>query len=217
MIVAIDGPSGTGKGTVARLVARRLGWTYFDTGAMYRAFALFTLHQGVGLEDQEGLRRLLHAFDFRIEGGDRYFIGAEEVTHAIRSLEVTRLSSTISTFPWVREALVEKQREYGCRCNAIFEGRDIGTVVFPAADVKIFLTARPEVRAQRRHAELLAKGMVVSFEEVFADMEERDRSDSTRAHSPLRKAEGSLLIDTSDMTIDEVVEAVEQAIIGASA
>lgn len=213
MIVAIDGPSGTGKGTVARRLAQRLGWLYFDTGAMYRAFTYDALRHGVKLDDEIGLRALLQKFDFRIREGNRYFVGSEEVTEKIRSMEVTKSASAVSAIPWVREALVEVQRQFGAHCNAIFEGRDIGTVVFPNADVKIFLTASPEIRAQRRYAELVSKGVSVTFEEVFADMERRDHADSTRCHSPLRQAEEAYLIDTSDLTIEEAVAAVERIVI----
>jgi len=205
MIIAIDGPSGTGKGTVGRIVADRLGIVYFDTGAMYRAFALLCHQAALAPE------LLLDRFAFRIErreGTVHYFIGDQEVTEAIRAPEVTQASSELSALPFVRERMVEEQRRFGASCDALFEGRDIGTVVFPAADVKIYLTARPEVRAERRYQELLGKGVETSLEEVAALIEERDHLDSTRAHSPLRRAEDAHLIDTSDLTVEQVVEKV---------
>jgi CMP/dCMP kinase len=212
VIIAIDGPSGTGKGTVARLLAHRLGWVYFDTGAMYRAITYECLSHGVAVDDEKGMRALLEAFDFHISDGNRYFVGSEEVTEVIRSLEVTQMASAVSAIPWVREALVRVQRQFGGHCNAIFEGRDIGTVVFPEAEVKIFLTARPDIRARRRYAELLSKGVAVTLEQVLLDMERRDCADSTRDHSPLCQAEDAHLIDTSNLTIDEAVTAIEKMV-----
>lgn len=204
MIIAIDGPSGTGKGTVGRLVADRLGIIYFDTGAMYRAFAYHRL-QGGALSD----------FSFQIErekGVLCYFVGSEDVTEAIRSPEVTEASSRFSTLPAVREKMVEEQRRFGAGGSALFEGRDIGTVVFPDAEVKIFLTARPRVRAERRFRELEAKGVSTTLEEVEALIAQRDHLDSTRDHSPLVQAEDAHLIDTSDLTIEQVVNQVLEVV-----
>lgn len=211
MIIAIDGPSGTGKGTVARRLADRLGIIYFDTGAMYRALTYLCLKVEVAIEPSPALEKLLDTFDFRVERGNgspRYWIGSEEVTESIRTERVEKQVSALAALPIVREKLVETQRALGSTQDAIFEGRDIGTVVFPNAELKIFLTARPRVRAERRFRELIQRGEKTTVEEVEEAIERRDRLDSTREHSPLAQAEDAYLVDTSDLTIDEVVDCV---------
>jgi cytidylate kinase len=189
MLIAIDGPAGAGKSTVARAVARALGWTYLDSGAMYRA---------VALADLRGLPR-----PERIELGDRIVMDGEDVTEAIRTPEVSVRASEVATEPEVRERLVEMQRELLAGGNWVAEGRDIGTVVAPEAEVKVFLTASVEERARRRAAE---EGRPV--DEVLAEQRQRDARDSERTHSPLRRAIDAIEIDTSGLTVDQVVDRI---------
>ena len=206
-LIAIDGPSGVGKSTTARRVATRLGWQYLDTGAMYRATALAVHRTGLALEDREGLERLLAGLDLSQEG-TRIFLAGEDVSEAIRSQEVTRLVTPVSADARVREVLVEHQRRIGARGRWVVDGRDIGTVVFTQACCKIFLTASPEARAQRRLRELEAKGQTALYQEVFDDLQRRDQADSTRAVAPLRKAEDAAELDSSDLTLDQVVDQI---------
>jgi cytidylate kinase len=204
-LIAIDGPSGVGKSTTARRVAERLGWQYLDTGAMYRAAALALARAGKGLEDRPSLERLLSGLDLSLEGG-RTFLAGEDVSEAIRSAEVTRLVTPVSADARVREVLVDQQRRIGARGGWVVDGRDIGTVVFPSACCKVFLTASPEARARRRFLELQAKGKDSDFDRVLADLQRRDLADSTRAASPLRKADGAMELDSSGMGLEEVVD-----------
>ncbi|TMA38941.1 MAG: (d)CMP kinase, partial [Deltaproteobacteria bacterium] len=199
---------GAGKSTVARQLARRLGFTIIDTGAIYRSVALAARRAAVGWEDDEGLRRLLHAglgITFR---GDRVLLGGEDVTDAIRTPEISRGASVVSARPVVRQELLQLQRDLGhaSRRGSVLEGRDIGTVVFPDADVKFFLTASDEARAQRRHAELVERGLSVPLSEVLADQRRRDRDDSERSIAPLRAASDAILVDTTGLDLDQVVE-----------
>ena len=207
-IVAIDGPAGAGKSTVARQLARRLGFTIIDTGAIYRSVALAARRAAVGWEDDEGLRRLLHAglgITFR---GDRVLLGGEDVTDAIRTPEISRGASVVSARPVVRQKLLQLQRDLGRAAprGAVLEGRDIGTVVFPDADVKFFLTASDEARAQRRHAELNEKGLSVPLPEVLSDQRRRDKDDTERAIAPLRAAADAVVVDTTGFDLEQVVE-----------
>lgn len=212
MIIAIDGPSGTGKTTIAKMVAKRLGYNYFDTGAMYRALTVCALKMGITPEDEKQMNALLKNFHFDIQRGDHYFANGEDVTVAIRTPEITERVSAIAALPKVRETLVRIQREFGAAHHAVYEGRDIGTVVFPNAECKIFLTASPAVRAKRRYLELKDKYVGMSEHEVMLAIQTRDHLDSTRAVAPLKQAEDAHLIDTSDLTIDEVVEEVLKCI-----
>ena len=197
MIVAIDGPAGAGKSTVARAVAERLGFTYLDSGAMYRCVALAS--RDSGQPPAEVARRV------RIELGPRVLLDGRDVSDEIRTPEVTRLSSQVAADPGVREALVDKQREMMAAGDYVAEGRDIGTVVAPKAEVKVFLTASPEERARRRAAELGAE-----VEEVLADQLARDERDRTREHSPLEAAPGAVEVDTTGLTIEHVVERIAE-------
>jgi cytidylate kinase len=206
-LIAIDGPSGVGKSTTARRVAERLGWQYLDTGAMYRAAALALLRAGLPLEDRAGLERLLAGL-LLAQHGTRIFLDGEDVSEAIRSPEVTRHVTPVSADARVREVLVDQQRRIGASGRWVVDGRDIGTVVFTQACCKIFLTASPEARAQRRLRELQAKGQTPVFAEVLADLQRRDNADSTRAASPLRKADDAVALDSSDLTLDQVVERI---------
>ncbi|MBE0528882.1 MAG: (d)CMP kinase [Thermoleophilia bacterium] len=207
-VVAIDGPTGSGKSTVARRVAGRLGYLHLDTGAMYRAVGLLATEAGVPMDDEAAVVSVAAAADLRFDGDGRLFAGDRDVSGAIRTLEMSAAASVVSVLPGVRELLVERQRTLGTGTNIVMEGRDIGTNVFPDAGVKVFLTARPEVRAARRAAELHAGGDDVDTAEVLAALNERDRRDSEREFAPLRKAPDAVEIDTSEMTLGEVVDAV---------
>ena len=203
-LIALDGPSGVGKSTAAKRVAQALDWSYLDTGAMYRATALALHRAGVTLSDREGLERVLGAL--RIEQrGVREFLNGEDVSEAIRTPEVTKLVTAVSAEARVREVLVDQQRAIGAIGGWVVDGRDIGTVVFPQACCKIFLNASAETRAQRRFLEMEAKGSGLTFGEILADQERRDHADSTRAVAPLRKAPGAVELDSSTMTLEQVV------------
>ena len=211
--VAIDGPAASGKSTVARAVADRMGYTYIDTGAMYRAVAWRASRAGLNpTEDAEAIGELASRlrFEFRDVGDDRQhlFVDGEDTEPAIRSSQVGNLSSPISAIPAVRRSLVAAQREMASRAPVVMEGRDIGTVVFPGAFLKVFLTASAEERARRRFEELVARGEDVLFEEVLADQRERDRRDMNRTISPLRKADDAVEIDTDPLSVEDVVERV---------
>ena len=203
-LIALDGPSGVGKSTTAKRVAQELGWHYLDTGAMYRATALALHRAQVALEDRDSLERVLGSL--RIEPrGTSEFLNGEDVSEAIRTPEVTKLVTAVSADARVREVLVDQQRVIGASGGWVVDGRDIGTVVFPHACCKVFLTATAEARAQRRFMEMQAKGSTVTFQEILADQERRDHADSTRAVAPLRKAEDASLLDSSTLALDQVV------------
>ena len=210
MIIAIDGPGGAGKSTVARALARRLQLSYLDTGAMYRAFALATLDAGADPADGEAVLRLGAARDLVIEpgGGDRLTVrlGDEDVTDRIRADGVSIAASIVASHPRVRDLLVTRQQAILATGDWVVDGRDITTRVCPNADVRVFLTAVPAERARRRHAELVARGDVADASEVAADMAERDRRDTTRTADPLRVAAGTTVIDTTGLSIDAVVD-----------
>ncbi|MBP5319096.1 MAG: (d)CMP kinase [Paludibacteraceae bacterium] len=204
IIIAIDGHSSCGKSTMAKALARRLGYTYVDTGAMYRAVTLFALRRGWVSEhdlDTASLEREIAsvAVDFSPEGLVR--LNGEVVEPAIRGMEVSSAVSRISALPFVRRHLVECQRRMGERKALVMDGRDIGTVVFPQAELKLFVTADAEIRAQRRYQEMLAKGMPCNYDEVLANVKERDYLDEHRAESPLRKADDAILLDNSHLTL----------------
>lgn len=215
MIVAIDGPSGAGKSTIAKIVAKTVGFSCLDTGAMFRSIAVLALEKGISLDDDAALgalameNEIAFTFDDNEERTQHVFIAGNEVTSAIRTAEVDKAVSPVSAAPSVRAALLEQQRRIGNAGNYVVEGRDIGTTVFPQAEVKIFLTASAEERARRRVSQNEARGIgSVDYEEVLADIIRRDQADSTRAVSPLRQAEDAYLLDSSDLTIDQVVEAI---------
>ena len=207
VVVAIDGPAGAGKSTIARRLAERLGFTYIDTGAMYRAVALWALRQAVDAADMHRMEQLALAAEIALSPG-RISLNGEDVTEAIRTPEVSSAASKIAVIPGVRRAMVAKQREVGERSSVVMEGRDIGTVVFPRANVKIFLDANPEERVRRRLAEERAKGTGSSAGEVAAQMRERDQRDSTRSDAPLAQAPDAVYIDTTSLAIEEVEEAI---------
>ena len=219
-IVAVDGYSSTGKSTVSKLLAARLGFTYIDTGAMYRVVTLEALREGLiygGTVDEGRLRRALSVMKigFRYnEEKKRYesYLDGELVEDAIRGMEVSDNVSLIAALPFVREVLVEKQREMAREGAVIMDGRDIGSVVFPNADVKFFLTASPEIRAERRYKELTGKGVRVTFEEVKANVEKRDYIDEHRETSPLKRMPDAVLIDNGGMTVEEEVREMAKII-----
>jgi len=208
MIIAIDGPSGAGKSSLGRMLARALGLLYIDTGSMYRAVALAVLESSINATDDIAVGSLASRVDIDLTGdpnSQRVSLESSDVTARIREDDVTDMSSIISTIPAVRRAMVQRQRELGRR-GAVLNGRDIGTVVFPNADVKFFLTASPEERAQRRLAEEREQNPAATYEVVFADMTERDRRDSTRADSPLVAADDAIVIDTTGVPIERVFQ-----------
>ncbi len=218
-IVAIDGPSGVGKTTASKLVAERLGLPHIDTGAMYRALALKAKRQGIGFDEAERLAGLAASTTIDFVPGTRpprVLLDGEDVSDAIRTPEISMGASTVSSVTAVRRALVLMQQALGARAGGVLEGRDIGTKVFPGTPHKFFLDARPDVRAERRYRELQAKGTEVALEVVAREMEERDRQDSTRADSPLTCDETYLRIDTSELSIDGVVEAIVRQIASGS-
>ena len=207
--IAIDGPSGAGKSTLAKAVANALQIRYLDTGSMYRAMALFATRRGVAVNDEAGLRTILDDADIRVkydERGQRVLIGDEDVTDVLRTQELAMGASTVSAHPCVRQKLAELQREVGRNYDVVMDGRDITTNVLPHTKHKFFVTASPEVRAERRLKELRARGsMQETYEQVLADIKLRDHNDSTRAYMPLRQTEDAMRIDTSEMTIDEAL------------
>ena len=210
--VAIDGPSGAGKSTIAKRAAQTLGFVYIDTGAMYRTVALACLNEKVNIkENPEKAIGVVNNISIDIDyinGEQRIFLNDEDVSDKIRTPEVSMGASDVSAIGAVREKLVSLQRELAGTKNVIMDGRDIGTHVLPDADVKIFLTASAEVRAERRFKELIEKGTKVSYEDVLSDIIKRDRQDETREVSPLRRAEDAVLADTSELTLDESIELV---------
>ena len=209
LTIAIDGPSGAGKSTVGRCLAKQLGYLYIDTGAMYRAVALKAKEKGLGTEDEEVLYQWASSLHitFVTRGEEiRVMCDREDITEAIRSPEISRLASDISKRKGVRDALVQLQRGMGRGGGVVLEGRDIGTVVFPDADVKFYLDAETEERARRRFSELLEKGRKVDFGETFEEVRQRDQNDMNRILSPLRRAENGVLIDSTHRSVEEVVE-----------
>ena len=205
-VIAIDGPAGAGKSTVAKIVAEKLGYTYIDTGAMYRGVAWKTLQQSKEASDADILQAV-HDIDVRLactEGGTRVTVDGTDVTHEIRTPEVTHIVSRVAALGPVREKMVELQRAMATDGAVVMDGRDIGTNVLPHADVKVFLTASVEERARRRYDEMKEKGYTVDFDELKQEIAARDKQDSERAISPLRQADDAVLLDSTALSIDEV-------------
>lgn len=209
IVVAIDGPGGAGKSTIARAVADKLGFIYIDSGAMYRAVALWALRMGISDSDMHKLEQLANEASIVFAAGtSRVLLNGEDVTEAIRTPEVSASASKVSAIPAVRRALVEKQREMAANNSVVMEGRDIGSIVFPKAQVKIFLDADPDVRAERRVLELQAKGEPVASDETARELADRDRRDRTRAESPLVQAPDAVYLDSSKLSVEEVEQSV---------
>ena len=212
--VAIDGPSGAGKSTIARAVAQSLGLIYVDTGAMYRTIGLHVSRAGIQPGEPEKVSELIQSAAAPavsltyVEGEQHVLLNGEDVSGLIRTPEMSRYASFVSAVPEVRAFLLNTQRDLAKTTNVIMDGRDIGTVILPNADVKIFLTAAPEARARRRCDELLEKGQDVTYEQILADQLRRDEADMTRAEAPLRQAEDAVLVDTSELTLEQSIEAV---------
>jgi CMP/dCMP kinase len=209
--VAIDGPAGVGKSTTARTLAARLGFQYVDTGAMYRAVAVVAWRRDVDLEDESALAALAGSLRFRFvagEGEQRTVVDGEDLSMAIREPRVSMDASAVSRFPAVRRALVALQQGLGAEGGVVMEGRDIATVVMPDAEVKVYLDADPTVRGARRVADLHARGIAADLEEVVADMRARDHQDSTREDSPLRRADGATLLDTTHLDPEQVIDRI---------
>ena len=207
LLITIDGPAGAGKTTVSRQLASRLGYRYIDTGALYRGVAYVAHRRGIAPGDDAALGRLLERLELNFkpaEDGQRLLADGEDITDVIRTPEISMLASEISARPLVRDYLLKVQRELGRQKAAVFEGRDMGTVVFPGAEIKFFLSAAEATRAQRRFAEIQAK-TGASLEEVERDMRRRDEQDSTRPVAPLKAADDAIRIDSTDLSIDEVV------------
>jgi CMP/dCMP kinase len=208
-VIAIDGPAGAGKSTAARALARRLGFFLLDTGAIYRTVALAASRQNVAFSDPDALGRIAETLAIRFDEEGRVFLGDEDVSKAIRTPEMSQGASTVSAHPPVRAALLGLQRKLAARGRCVVEGRDIGTVVLPWAPLKIFLTASPEVRAQRRYDELVAKGQTVDLAATLKEILVRDDRDSSRATAPLKQADDAVLLDTSGLGEAAVVDRME--------
>lgn len=207
--VAIDGPAGSGKSTIAKALAKELGFHYVDTGAIYRTLGYFFQLIGIGSKDIDGITKYIDECVIEIEwdedGSQHMFLNETDVSADIRTPEISRIASGVSAHALVRDTLLDMQREVAKKHNVIMDGRDIGSVVLPKADVKFFLTASPEVRAKRRFEELKAKGSKDSYEKVLKEVNDRDHADMTRSVAPLKQTRSHILVDTSEMTIDQVI------------
>lgn len=215
LIIAIDGPSGAGKSTLSKRIAKSLGYINIDTGAMYRCVALAADRCGIRPDNVEQMTRLSRSVEIGFvltDDGERVMLDGEDVSGAIRTPAISLLTPKVAALPAVREAMVDLQREMGAKGGVVLEGRDIGSVVFPAAEVKIFLVATAAERGRRRYEELIAKGEIVDLAQTVADIEQRDHLDTNRSHSPLVKAVDAVEVDTTGLTIDQVEERILQVV-----
>lgn len=213
--IAIDGPAGAGKSTIAKAVAKRLGIIYLDTGAMYRSVAYYVLKHGVSVSDEKSVQGILGGLEMDIryeDGAQQIYVCGENVTPYLREPHMSKAASDVSALPAVRYKMVELQREFAASHDVVLDGRDIGTFVLPEANCKFYMTASPEERAERRHKELVEKGSACTFKEVLDDINKRDYNDSHRAVAPLRQADDAVYIDTTDMTPEEVTELVVRTV-----
>ena len=213
MIITIDGPAGSGKSTVARTLASRLGFDFLDTGAMYRAVAWAALRAGINQSATDAIGALASQLRLRMEGR-HFWVDDADVTSHLRTPDVSQMASIVASVPAVREALVAQQRQVAHGKRVVTEGRDQGTVVFPNATCKFFLTASPVVRARRRYSELVAAGRPIDFDTLLAQQEERDHRDQSRDCAPLKRADDAIEIDTSDLSLDEVLDVMERTVQG---
>ena len=216
MVVAVDGPAGSGKGTITKAVAERLGLVYIDTGALYRCITLYMIRNNIKLDELGRIAEMLENINIKqVKDGDidRFYLNGEDVSDKIRSKEVNEIVSQVSHIVIVREKMVELQREMGKSANIIMEGRDIGTNVFPNAEVKIYLDASAEERANRRMKQNEEKGIDMSYEEILENIKFRDNNDKTSLVAPLKQAEDAVYVDTTNLTIDKVVDKIEEIIL----
>lgn len=210
--IAIDGPSAAGKSTIAKILAKELGFSHLDTGAMYRCTALASKKRGIDPENEAALVAMLDEMKISFDPAGNVYINGEDVSKQIRENEISMLASSVSAHPKVRERLVALQQQMACDKGFIMDGRDIGTVVLPDAELKIYMVASVKARADRRYKEYLEKHVEANYDEIYRDIEQRDYQDMNRKSSPLRKAQDAIELDTSDMTIDEVVEEIRRNI-----
>lgn len=213
-VLTIDGPSGSGKGTVSRAVAKQLGWHFLDSGAIYRSLAIAVLRSGTSLDDVAAVERVARSMVLRFTADDppRVFLNGEDIADEIPTETCGNTASRIAAYGPVRKALLDKQREFRQAPGLVADGRDMGTVVFPDAGCKVFLTASAEVRARRRHKQLMEKGVHVSLADLTREIEERDRRDRERAEAPLVMAEGAILVDSSELTIQQAIARVLEVV-----
>ena len=214
--IAIDGPAGAGKSTIAKFLAKELELIYVDTGALYRAIGYYMVNNGIAIDDDAAVVAALDGVRVslaHVDGVQRVFVNDEDVSDRIRTPQISMAASRVSATPAVRAFLLNLQRDIAATHSVIMDGRDIGTTILPNADVKIFLTASPEARAERRYKELIEKGESVTFEDVLADMVKRDYDDAHRAASPLRKADDAIEVDTGDLTLEESIAAMKAVIL----
>ena len=211
-VLTIDGPSGAGKGTVSRAIARRLGWNYLDSGSIYRALAIAVLQQGLNLDDVDAIVEKARALQLKFVCDDelRVFLGGEDITSLLASEKTGNTASIIAAYPEVRQALLQKQKDFRQQPGLVADGRDMGTVVFPDAEYKVFLTASAAERAKRRYKQLIEKGMDAKLDQITLEIEERDRRDRERTTAPLIAAVDAVVIDSSELSIDQVIEKVMQ-------
>ena len=215
LLVAIDGPSGAGKSSVTKALAARLGYTHIDTGAMFRVVALIASRSGIAADDNHALAELCAGLNIEFVAADgvyRVFANGEDVTADIRNPHISMLTSSVAAVPAVRDHLLLLQRKMGEKGGVVLEGRDIGTVVFPDADIKFYLTASADERGRRRFAELRAKGSVVTLDQIVAEVVQRDNQDMTREYAPLRQAEDAIVIDSTALSLEEVISLMEENI-----